>query len=281
MNARKIILTILGLIILIGGIIAGVILIRQRQELQEEAAVPGGEGSVSIFPQEGNFDVGETFPVSVFFNTSGISISGITVKLNYPFSGTTPEITASNIQVNSAFTSSGDWNCPTRNIVTQGGNVNIEIGCANLSASGYSNNQNTLLASFDLTVNRVPLNNPTEVVFDSSNSIMTQKTTGEDILNIPSGPTSVGVYTIGGQAGTPTATPTTQPGVATSTPQPTSAVTSTPTQTPTLRATSTPTSTSSATITKGGLPDAGNSLPTVVILGFGLLILLGSLILAI
>jgi hypothetical protein len=286
MPARRIILSILGILIIIGGVVAGVILIRQRQQLQKEAAVPGGQATVTVSPESGTFNVGETFTVSVFFNTAGISISSVNVRLRYPFTGVSAEITASNVQINSALTSSGDWNCPTKNVTSEGGNVNIDIGCANIGASGYSTNTNTLLATFDLTATRTPVNNPTVSTFDPTNSIITQKSNGQDILRIPSGPGSTGTYTIGGQAEptqTPSATPT-GPRISPSV-TPTGTIRPTSTSTPTLRLTATPTSTTSAALTptstgKGGLPEAGVSAPTLFGIGAGALLIISALMLA-
>jgi hypothetical protein len=288
MSARKVIISVLGILVLIGGVVAGVLLIKQRQELTKEAAVPGGQAKVSLYPTSGTFNLNNSFPISIYFNTSGVAISGITVRLTYPYSGINPEITASNISINSIIERSADWNCPTKSVSAEGGNVLIDIACANIGASGYSNNSDTLLATFDLAVTRIPVTNPVRLRFDPSQSIITQKTNGQDILNIPDPQTAEGVYTIGGTAQpTNTPTPTTKPGITvtptpitklTITPTPTSRLTTTPT--PTLRLTSTPTPTKAQT--KGGteLPSAGFGTPTIVGLGLGIILIISSLILA-
>ncbi|OGM13141.1 hypothetical protein A3A76_01205 [Candidatus Woesebacteria bacterium RIFCSPLOWO2_01_FULL_39_23] len=285
MSKGKIVATILSVLVLIGGIIAGVVLVKQRQDLIKKAAVPGGQAKVSLFPTSGTFNVGDTLPVSVYFNTSTVSISGVIVRLRYPYSGASPEVTASNIVINSIIEGSGDWNCPTKSVSAEGGNVIIDIACANISAQGYSNNTDTLLATFDLTVGKVPASNPLEIQFDPSQSIITQKSNGQDILNIPDPETGKGVYSISGGT-VPTAVPTTAAS-ATSTPTPTVRLTTTPTitptgsltATPTLRATSTPTT---GQTTKGGeeLPSAGFGAPTIVGLGLGMLLIISSLLLA-
>lgn len=277
MTAKKTIAAVVVVLVAIGGFVAGLMLLRQRQDIREEAAVPGGQAQASIFPETGSHNVGDTFPVSIYFNTSNISVSGVSVALTYQYSGASPELTADNLVINSALLSSGDWNCPTRNIQAQSGSVRIEIGCANLSASGFSSNTNTLLATMNMNVERVPVINPVVVRFDPSQSVITQKSNTQDILLIP---TSTGEYSVAGAATapSPTAVPTAQPTSAvtvTSTPTPTK----TPTPTSTSSATLTPTKISAATPT-ATLPDAGVSYPTVIGIGFGLLVIFGALILA-
>ena len=280
MSTRKVIISILGILVIIGGVVAGVLLIRQRQELTKEAAVPGGQAKVSLFPTSGTFNLNDSFPISVYFNTSGVAISGITVRLTYPYSGVTPEITASNISINPVIERSADWNCPTKSVSAEGGNVIVDIACANIGASGYSNTSDTLLATFGLNVTRIPVTNPVRLRFDPSQSIITQKSNGQDILNIPDPQVAEGVYTISGAAGpTNTPTPTTKPGI-TVTPTPTIRTTITPT--PTTRLTTTPTPTPTETQAKGGveLPSAGFGTPTMVGLGLGIILIISSLILA-
>lgn len=272
-DTKKIVVSLLVIVVAIGGFVAGLILLRQRQELREQAAVPGGQAETSLFPETGTFDVGDTFPVSIYFNTANIAISGISVRLIYPYSGATPEFVASNIEINSVFLSSGDWTCPTRNVSAQAGTVNIDIACANISAAGFASSTDTLLATFDFTVERVPAIDPVIVRFDPSQSVITQKSDGQDVLLVP---TSTGTYSVSGVAPTASPTPTTEAGpTATSTPTPTTTTTLTPTPTSTVSATLTPTATTTVT-----LPDAGVSHPTILGIGLGILVIIGSLLLA-
>ncbi|MBN1168900.1 hypothetical protein JXA63_03330 [Candidatus Woesebacteria bacterium] len=275
MTPKKIIISIFLILVLVGGFVAGLFLIRQRQDIREEAAVPGGDAEVSILPKSGTFDPGDSFPVSIYLNTANIAINGVSVRLFYPFSGSTPEIRASNIQINPTLTSSGDWQCTTRD-VSEGDNiVNIDIGCSIIAAEGFKTNSDTLLATLDLSIERAPQANPVEIKFDASKSKVTQLTNGEDILLIPQ---SSAAYTISGGGVQPTATPTpTGTAGPTATPQPGVTVTSTPT--PTVRPTSTPTTAPSVTATPT-LMDSGVSYPTLIGIGFALLIVIGSVALA-
>lgn len=265
MPAKKILVALLIIVVAVGGFVAGLVLLRERQELREEAAVPTGQAQVSISPESGNFDVGDNIQTSVFFNTANIAVSGVAVRLSYPFSGSTPEVSVSSIQVNQTLTGSGNWTCPTQNSNLQGGNVIIDIACANTSAAGFSSNTNTLLANVTLKVDRTPSASPFVIRFDPALSVITRKTDNQDILLIPA---SNGSYTVGGAVATPT--PTSK---VTGSPTPTSKVTGSPSPTKTV----TPTQT-----TKGGetLPDAGISYPTLWGLGLGILMIVGALLLA-
>lgn len=271
MAANRVILTALVTVVGIGGIISGAILIRNRQDIREKAAVPNGKAEVSLSPSSGSYDVGETFPVSINFNTGTTStgfsaISGISVRVTYPYSGSTPAISASNVNISSGLLASGDWSCPTNTVTESGGNVNIDIACANISATGYTATTDTLLATFDLTVNQTPSTLPFVVRFDSSNSVVTSWSNGEDILTLPQ---SVGSYSIGGSSNvTPTVT---------SVVTPTGTITITPTKT--LTGTTTPSPTKTAT-TPSGLPDAGVSFPTLAGLGAGMLAIFVALVFA-
>ena len=113
MPAKKVVVALLIILVAIGGFVAGLVLLRERQSLVEEAAVPTGTAEVSISPETGNFNVGDTINTSVYFNPANNTISGVAVRLTYPFSGATPEISVSSIQVNPSLLSSGDWTCPT------------------------------------------------------------------------------------------------------------------------------------------------------------------------
>src|SRR3989344_4595789 len=271
MPAKKIIVALLIIIVAVGGFVAGLVLLRERQELREEASVPTGQAEVSISPETGDYEVGDTINSSIYFNPANIAISGVAVRLTYPFSGTTPEVSVSSIEANSTLLSSGDWTCPIQNSSLSGGNVVVDISCTNTSAFGFTANTATLLANLTLRVDRTPSVSPLVIRFDPAESIITRKTNNEDILLIP---TSTGSYTVAGAttqiSGTPT--PTTR---VTGSPTPTTRLTGTVTPTRAVSATATPTGTG-----KGGLPDAGVSYPTYFGIGLGILVIIGAALLA-
>ncbi|QQS39425.1 hypothetical protein IPM62_02325 [Candidatus Woesebacteria bacterium] len=268
MDPKKVAVTALVLVVGLGGIVSGALLLRRNTEIRDQAAVPGGRGSVKILPNSGSYNVSDNIPVSVYFNTDGVPVSGVSVRISYPFSGTTPEVTVSNVVINPALTSNADWSCPTKNVAEVGGNINVDVACANLGAAGFSSTTDTLLASFNLTIARTPSALPFSVKVDPISTI-TQKSNGEDIL--ASDATTTAVYTIGG-----TVSPTTALSVT-----PTSAVKTT--LTPTGKLTTTPTKIPTATKAATGsamLPDAGIATPTFAVMVVGLIAVFASLALA-
>jgi hypothetical protein len=267
MPTKKILVALLIIVVAIGGFVAGLYLLRQNQNVQEEAAVPGGQATVSVSPESGNFNVGDNIDMQVYFNTANIAISGVAVRMLYPFSGSSPEIVVDSININQSLISSGDWTCPTQEVDQEGSNVVVDVACVNSgSATGYRSSNDTLLATVTLHVDRQPASNPVSIIFDPAESMITRRSDNEDILLIPS---STGSYTIGG--GTqPTAQPTAEPSptVGAGSPTPTTKPTATPTKVATTSASITP-------VGKGGLPDAGVSYPTILGIGVGILTLVG------
>jgi hypothetical protein len=294
MPAKKIAVVFGVILVAIGGFVAGLYLLNEQQDLREEAAVPGGQAQVSVSPNTGNFEIGDTVTTQVDFNTGGIASSGVAIRLSYPFTGASPEVSVSSIEVNQELLATGDWTCPTQRATQQGGNVLIDIGCANTSAQGFTSTSNVKLATIQMRVNRTPNSNPVVLRFDPSLSVITRRSDNNDILLIPQ---SQGSYTIalGGAEATPTTAQST------GTPTPTTRVTSTPTTTKTptptktvtstgtITATKTPTptseeeetvSSSTATPTTASLPEAGVSYPTILGILFGVIIIVGAIALA-
>jgi len=265
MPAKKIIVALLIIAVAIGGFVAGLFLLKEQQSLVQEVAVPTGTAEVSISPETGTFNVGDTIETSVYFNPANNTISGVAVRITYPFSGSSPEVTVSSIKVNESFLSSGDWVCPTQSHKEEGTNEVIDIGCGNISAAGFTANTNTLLANITLKVERAPAVSPLVLRFDPAKSIITRKSDNQDVLLIP---TSSGSYTIAGAQAQVTNTPTPTTSVRVT---PTATKTPTPTKTATVSATPTGT---------GKLPDAGVSYPTIFGVGLGILVIAGALLLA-
>jgi hypothetical protein len=267
MPIKNIVVALLVVSFAITGLVSGVFLVRDRQRIEKKAATPTGETTVSVSPESDQFDVGDTIVASIFFNTANIPISGVAVRLTYPFSGATPEVAVEEITVNpSLLTPTGDWQCPTQTSEQQGDNVVIDIACANRNAFGFTSSEDTLLASVSLSVDRVPATNPLIVRFDPADSLITRKSDNQDILLIP---TSTGIYTIAGAGDTSTPT-LTQPAITT---------TLTTTLTPTSIVSTTPTSTPSATPTPYDIPATGISYPTMMGVGVGILAIILALVL--
>jgi len=261
MPAKRIVIALLIILVAVGGFVAGLALLRQNTNLSEEAAVPGGQAEVSISPTSGEYKVGNTVDTTVSFNPANISISGVAVRLTYPFSGNSPEVSVEAIDLNSALTSTGDWTCPTKTSSQQGSNVVIDIACANTSASGFTANTDTVLARVKLKVNSAPATQPFIIRFDPALSVITRKSDNQDILLIP---TSTGSFTVGGATLSPTPTSKLSP-----------TVTPKVTKTPTAAVTGTISPTKTTT-----LPETGVAYPTLFGVGLGIMVIFGALLLA-
>lgn len=276
---KKLLLALVGIAILIAGVVAGVLLLQQNQDIRKEASGPGGTATISISPESGQFEVGEEFEVDVSFNPKGISISTIAVRLSYTFEGGDPEILAKTPQISSDLLSTGDWACPIKKVDIGNSIVNIDISCAYTTTTGFSSESNVLLATIPFTA-KEETTNPVNLEFDTIQSIITQKSDASDILLTP---TSTGSYSVGSSGTslqtttpTPTPTPTTPPGgddsgsenpTLTPAPTATDSISSgsggnTQTTTPTPKATA-----------PSDLPESGVSLPTFIALGAALILL--------
>lgn len=203
----KTVLALLVFFIVLVSIPLAVFQVKQRQEIRKEAWVDdGGVATVSLSPSEGNYGIGETFPVGIYFNTGGEVMSAITLQITYFYRGDEPEVTVSreNIKINTNLPGFDDayWACPTRRVDFETGieenAVNIKIGCVNLDPNGYSTPpQGDLLATVNFTVNQIPAINPVVLEFTGEEvSVVYRKSDGQDILGTPISP--AGSYMIGG-----------------------------------------------------------------------------------
>lgn len=287
---KKYLLALVVILVLSGGVIAGLFLVKNTAIFKPQASTPNGQATVSIQPATATFTRNTPNTISIYFNTKNLSISGIAVSLNY----SNLAVKATNIQINPDLTSTGDWNCPVKSVPSSGSTDSVDIACLNTTTGGYSNSTDTLLATFTLTASQVPDQNPLVMSFDPQNSKITQKSDATDILLTPSGtgsytivdtiaqgPTPTPIIIVASPTPTPTAGPTQAPG-ATATPTP--VPTDTPTAVPGATATPIPTATATAipvgataTPTKPPLPVTGFDTPTIVAgMGGGLLLLISA-----
>ena len=286
---KKYIITGVVLFVLIAGLIAGLILVGSRQLFRQEAAVEGGVATVSITPTQSTIAAGETISANVYFNTTGHEVSAMTVQLEYSFTGTSPPITVSdNIQIDPALVAE-DWNFPIKTVTTVGNKKVIKIGGYN--QFGYTSAGDTKLAT--LTFTGV---SPGKIIvsFNPTESKTQDVANDTDILLIPS---STGTYIVSGVVeaspssaptaapdGSPESSPTPAPGTS---PTPGNDATPTATPTPASGGTDdsgsggTTTTTTGTTATAPPLPDSGVSLPTILGISAGLLLIIPLVILAI
>jgi len=239
MRNKKFLIIGFTILVILVGIATGIFLVRRRQYRESQASIPGGQAKVFLSPATGIFTVGDTINTNISFNTGGVAISGVTIRLTYNYSGTTPELSPSDPVINPVLLSSGDWNCPVKKTDIDVSQVIIDISCVNFSSSGYQSTIDTRLASFDLQANREPTTNPISLVFNAQKTVITRKTDGEDVLLTPETGAQYTIEAIGGSGTTaPTATPTSTPySTATPSPSPSASASAEPTLPPDVPAT--------------------------------------------
>ena len=237
MSKNKYLIGALISFVLVLGPLASSVLTQPKQEAEKEAVVPGGVGKVALSPQTTSAYPGETFPTVIYFQTGTTqadaeAICSISLRITYPYSGTTPELDvvdgegnpSDQIYPDSNLLMSGGWLFPIKSVSRSGGEVTIELAAINTNIEGYTSFTGVPLAMIYFKANRVPTTNPIILSFDLAQSkMMTRANPPEDILDIPVN----GEYTIQSTTPTPTSTPTP---TKTSTPT----ATHTPTPTPTL-----------------------------------------------
>lgn len=229
----------IGVVVLvIIGLLASILLSGRNQDVRKDASVAGGTTVVTISPPAQTLQTNGSTTVSVSFNTNGSEISGIAARLSFPGPTAATGIAASNVVVNPTLLSdpSVDFSCPVKSASVAGGVTTVDVGCVVLGTQGYVSNTSTELFTFTVTARGVANTNPVVITFDPTNTVITDKATGQDIAAIPTGSTSI---TIDGVAATPTPPP------ATPTPPPASTPTPPPASTPTPPA-ATPTPPASA-----------------------------------
>jgi hypothetical protein len=259
-SQTKLILVLASVAVLIIGLIAGLLLVRQNQRVSQKAATPTGTAQIYITPETKIIDVNQTFTANILLNTAGQAISALTIDLSYPYSGDNPPILATDVQINSNFIVNDKWNFPIKTINASSGKVQIKIGGLNSSSQGYTTQGEETVATITFKGQAAGAINAT---FNSASTKVTNKTTGEDILLVPN---SSGSYTVRGVSTDATLTPT-----------PSSTTSAQSTSSPT--ATAIPAKDTSPTPSPIAAPKSGVSLPTTIGIAAGMLLLVVSMLL--
>lgn len=279
-SKTKIILTIFISLVLVGGVVAGVLLVAQNQELNRKAA-PATTLSISPHSQTGAPSQSITFTVKMDTGENKVTAGDLDIRYD-------PVIL--NVKSIQKSASLSDFSEPVKRIDNTTGTI----------AYSFFNSDKTKALSGNLDVITVSGEIKSTAVGGSytfsfgSSTVIAGLNEGQNVLTHATD----GTFTIagGGPTSTPTPTPTSNP-----TATPTSNPLSTPTSTPTSKATSTPNNTPTSTPTDnsnslgGGniiyttstptsvpaIPESGVSWPTVLSLGVGIIFLVTSLVLVI
>ncbi|HNQ16808.1 MAG TPA: hypothetical protein PKJ26_02500 [Candidatus Woesebacteria bacterium] len=217
-SPKAIIITLGGILIMSIGVIIALVVSSSSVDPRKSASVPGGTVEVSLSPTARTLNPGESTTVTVTLDTKGTPISGIAVRVLYPFSGTVPAMTASNPNPLISQRDS-NWSCQVVSTTVDTNVVKIDLGCLYVAQAGFISSTPIPLESFTLTAGSVGVSTPYTLSFEPASTVVTSKATGEDIAAIP---TNTSIITVSATtAATPTPTPTPTIGV-TATPTPTS-----------------------------------------------------------
>ncbi len=196
-----IILAILALLILLLPLFIRS-LSNQRFEPREKAAEPpsASYGAITISPQSGTKFVGDILQGTISF-TAPQAISSLSLRITYPYSGTTPELnivdqngnSVNKVTASSALTSTGDWAFPVNSVTRGSGLVTIDLAAINTSTIGFTSNTPVTLATFYFKINSAS-SQPITLTLDGGQSMMMTKASPTQNILDPSG-TSV-TYTL-------------------------------------------------------------------------------------
>jgi len=153
-----------------------------------------GIGSISLSPSTSDIAVDSVFPVAINFQTGGVSISSLVMRLIFDYSGATPELNvvdASGNLANKVFPNSAlsnDWNFSVNSVTRASSKVTIDLAALNTNPSGFSSSTQTNLATMYLKAGSVPATNPVVLTFDMTKTRMLAKNDPtQDILGSASG----------------------------------------------------------------------------------------------
>ncbi|MFH1841128.1 MAG: hypothetical protein ABH807_03180 [Candidatus Shapirobacteria bacterium] len=193
-------------------------LIKQRQEIRKQAASDSGTGTIRLDPAMITKHPGDFFDVAIKFKTGDTetaTISSLTIRLTYPYTGATPELDivgpdgnpVNQITPNPSLMAGGDWSMPIKSVTRANNFVTIDIAALNTNIAGYRSINEATLTTLRFKINRATAN-PIILTFDTTESKMMTKTEPiTDILKIPANAT----YTLTDAETPPTPTTTASP----------------------------------------------------------------------
>jgi len=261
---KKVIISVFGLLFLVGGLIVGLNLVKQPQDIRKEAAPAS---SLSIYPSSQIKYPGQSINFTVRLDTGENNVVGVDLKLSF-----NPSV----IQISQVSASSAISNFDTES-KNEVDNLTGKIKYIRFTTSA-SKAINGNFEILNITGNVVDTaNSGFSLLSFDSDSIVSGLGEGQNVLiNTVPGRIDISELTT-----TPTPTGTTTP---TPSGTPTSTTTTTPTSTasPTTLLTSsspTPVTTGETGVDSESLPVSGISLPTVIGFSIGTLLILGSLLL--
>lgn len=194
LKSKSLLLGMLGIVILVVGIVAVIMLMPESQDTRRQAAVPGGTARVRISPAEMELSPGETETATVSFSPEGSDIIGVTVRLRFPMDPDEASFSADDVTIASSISS--NFTCPTKKVTENTSDVVIDVACTTTGGT-FTAASFVEMFSFDIIALDEPTSSPVTIAFDAAQTIITQPPVGSappaDIAAIPSGTLLVSV----------------------------------------------------------------------------------------
>jgi hypothetical protein len=230
-------LFVLGGLTITVGLIIGIILVTQRQLINQKAAVPtGGSATFRLDPANTSIEAGQFSTISGILNTGSVFTSGYTINGVIDYSGEMPaDIVDASGNPASSLTNliSETSNCLENSVTRTTGRISFIITCVVPASNntGYSTNSQDVTA-FNLRLKGLVSNQTVTITFNNDVSRVDNRANNTDTLMFPTG----GTYAITGTTDI-TPTTTTTPSI-TTTPNPNATNTPTSSPTPTTQSSS-------------------------------------------
>ncbi len=250
----KVVLSVLGLLVLFGGLGAGLLLVRQNQDIARKAAP---STAISINPQSQSLKPGDSFTFSVNMNTGTNAVTAFDIRLNFD-----PAV----IQVASLTLGSGlnGFSAFTNTFDNTAGTIAYAAFNVDTSKAAIGSDIEVLKVNATIKPDAVSGSN---ITFDPATAASATQE-GQNVITsmVP------GTVSVQGASAAPTLSPTTQP---------TTRATATATASATVRPTSSaPAATLKPSQTAMPLPETGTSWTTYLGIIIGAVAIVGALIAA-
>lgn len=174
-----------GILLVALGLVAGISLVRNNQNISEDASLYGGSASVFMEPTSGSYKSGDQIKTTIFLSTGAEPVASFGLRLIYKYDGPVSDLAINDIVINPQLTNSGEWTCPGQFFHVEGGDNVVDIACANTTPSGFIG-ENVFIGDI---LARVTLSENTgkslSVFFEPSISIVLNRSDVSDVLAIP------------------------------------------------------------------------------------------------
>jgi hypothetical protein len=126
--------SVLIIIVVLVGVVIFFNYLNEPQDTRSKAAVEGGTVEVGFKQSTMTLESGEEGTGTVTLNTKNSRIKSVEVMISYTYSGDTPPLAVSDIELNPVL---ANWSCPVSNFIPGSGTATIEFSCA--IPQGYTN----------------------------------------------------------------------------------------------------------------------------------------------